>query len=248
MLNDMIDFDKIIRHGITIKSSGTAGGQKEIFQPPSKLIAASTVAIDCQKITRNSRILTICKPDHAAGLLAQTLPAHLIGAHYTIVPFNAYRFFEDIRSHTHTMATPLHLKLIMRTKEFKNCDLFGKFILTGADPVEWHIIEEFVKKGATVCSNWGMTEIGPICINKTFYDIDQVLEEKEKSVHNATILGDTFYCDYKLIKDELYVRGDICVYDDWYATKDIVSKKNETLFFCKRADMEMKLSDSRKGL
>ena len=122
------------------------------------------------------------------------------------------------------------------------------FILTGADPVEWYVIEEFVKKGAIVCSNWGMTEIGPICINKTFYDIDQVLEAKKISEDNTTILGDTYYCDYKIVNNELYVKGDICVYNDWYATKDVVLEKNNTLFFRRRTDVEIKLNDSRKGL
>lgn len=244
----MIDFSKVTQNGISIKSSGTSGEQKEIFQPPAKLIAASKVAIDCQKLTSKSRILTICKPDHAAGLLSQTLPAYLIGAYYNIVSFNAYRFFKDIKGYTHTMATPLHLKLIMCTKEFKTCDLSGLFILTGADPVEWHVLEAFVQKGAIVCPNWGMTEIGPICINKTFYNIDQVIEAKSQAVEHTTILGDMYYCDYKLVNGELYVKGDICVYDDWYATKDIVSQKNNVLFFHGRKNMEIKLNDSRKGL
>lgn len=244
----MINLDDIIQNGITLASSGTSGEQKYIYQSPAKIYSASKVAINCQSITKSSRILTICNPKHAAGLLAQTLPAYLVGAEFKLVPFSAFRFFRDVAGYTHTMATPLHLKLIMATKQFNDCDLSGLFILTGADPVEWYLIEEFVKKGATVCSNWGMTEIGPICINKTFYSMDQVLKEKSKSVENTTILGDTFYCDYKIVDNELFVKGDICVYDDWYGTKDLVSEKEGVLYYHGRKGMEIKLNDSKKGI
>lgn len=244
----MSNLDDIIQYGVSIPSSGTSGEQKLIYQSPAKLYAASRVAIESQKITKSSKILTICNPNHAAGLLAQTLPAYYIGAEFKLVQFNAFRFFKDIEDCTHTMATPLHLKLIMATKQFKDCDLSGLFLLTGADPVEWYLIEEFVKKGAIVCPNWGMTEIGPICINKTFYNIDQVLEEKSKSVDYATILGDTFYCDYKIVDNELFVKGDICVYDDWYGTGDIVSDHNNTLYYHGRKGMNINLYDSKKGL
>jgi acyl-coenzyme A synthetase/AMP-(fatty) acid ligase len=243
-----MNLDDVIQYGISLKTSGTSGDQKYIYQSPSKIYNASKVAIDCQKITRSSKILTICNPAHAAGLLAQTLPAYIVGAEFRLVSFNAYSFFKNVSGFTHTMATPLHLKLIMSTKQFKDCNLSGLFILTGADPVEWYLIEEFVKKGATVCSNWGMTEIGPICINKTFYNIDQVLEEKNKSNKNTTILGDTFYCDYKIVNDELFVKGDICVYDDWYGTKDLVSNVNDTLYYHGRKDLHINLNESKKGL
>ena len=244
----MINFDEIIQRGISIKSSGTSGEQKDIFQSPKKLIAASKVAVECQKLTKSSRVLTICNPSHAAGLLSQSLPAHLIGAKYDFVNFNAFRFFRDMSGYTHTMATPLHLKLIMKTKEFNQCDLSGLFILTGADPVEWYLIEEFVKRGAIVCPNWGMTEIGPVCINKTFYTVEQVKEEQFNSPDNSTILGDNSYCEYKIIDNELFVKGDICVYDDWYGTRDLVSQVNGILYYHGRKGMEIKLHDSKKGL
>ena len=71
-------------------------------------------------------------------------------------------------------------------------------------------------------ANWGMSEIGPLTINKVFHELDQIQEVKRKE----TILGDTYYCDWKIEDNKLFVKGDICVYDDWFNTQDFV-KLNE---------------------
>ena len=76
-------------------------------------------------------------------------------------------------------------------------------------------------------ANWGMSEIGPIAINKTFYNLDQIQEVKE----DLTILGDTYYCDWKIDNNVLYVKGDICIYDNWFATNDKVNFKNNIVYY-----------------
>ena len=39
---------------------------------------------------------------------------------------------------------------------------------------------------------------------------------------------ENFYCDYQISdSNELIVRGDICIYDDWFFTGDLVIKKNK---------------------
>ena len=36
-------------------------------------------------------------------------------------------------------------------------------------------------------------------------------------------MGDTAFCDIQISEwNELMVKGDICVYDDWFATGDII--------------------------
>ena len=107
-----------------------------------------------------------------------------------------------------------------------------KTITLGSDPIPWEHISELVEKGATVICNWGMSEIGPCAINKT-YDKNNVWETFYESP-DLTILGNTFYCDWKIEDDILYVKGDISIYDDWYKTKDIVYRagtKNYTLYY-----------------
>ena len=39
-------------------------------------------------------------------------------------------------------------------------------------------------------------------------------------------MGENFYCDYQISdSNELIVKGDICIYDDWFSTGDLVIKK-----------------------
>ena len=61
-----------LSEGVYVKSSGTTGLPKNIFRTPENLKYCNIVAIDSQKITKNSRIYTVCKMEHAGGILAQT--------------------------------------------------------------------------------------------------------------------------------------------------------------------------------
>jgi len=228
----MIDYKKILKQGITLESSGTTGTPKKIFQSPEKLAEANKVAIQAQRLTENSRVYTVCKTAHAGGLLAQTLPAVSIGAKVDVEDFNAYTWVSKINKYTHSHLTPNHARAIMLTKGFKDLDLRGIFITCGADPVSWDIIEAFVEKGCTFMSNWGMTEIGPITINSTFNSMSDVEQVKTRCPEGATILGDTSYTMYRINNDSvLEVKGDICVYDDWYTTNDVVEMVDGILFY-----------------
>ena len=111
----------------------------------------------------------------------------------------------------------------MGTKDFWNCDLNGLWVTCGSDPVDWDIIEAFVNAGATFMTNWGMTEIGPCAINTVFPNIETVQTYKEYQIDGLNLLGDRTYCDFQISEwNELIVKGDICVYDDWFATGDLV--------------------------
>jgi len=220
-------YQYMLLEGVHVKSSGTTGQQKHIFRTPKNLEACNKIAIDCQQITKKSKIYTVCKLEHAGGLLAQTLPAISIGAEVTIEDFNAYKFVKEINKYTHTHLAPGHAKAIIKVKGFKNLNLKGIWVTCGSNPVEWHIIESFVKQGATFMANWGMSEIGPLTINKVFYELDQIQEVNRKE----TILGDTYYCDWKIENNELFVKGDTCIYDDWYNTNDLVYLNNNKMYY-----------------
>jgi len=221
---------KIINEGCVIKTSGTTGTPKDIIQTPEKLKAADEIAIASQRLTSKSKVYTICKTTHAGGLLAQTLPAFRIGAEVSIEPFNAFAFCREIKKYTHTHITPGHARLIMRTKGFKDLDLTGIWITCGSDPVEWNIIEAFVNRGATFMANWGMSEIGPCAINRVFRTIEDIETVKDEQ----TIVGTLEWCETKIIDRELHVRGDICVYDGWFATGDLVKRQNGILYYMGR--------------
>lgn len=232
-----MDVQKILSEGITLRTSGTTGRPKEIYQTSAKLKAANITAIDSQQLTKNSRVYTVCKTAHAGGLLAQTLPALAIGAEVHCEDFSAYQWAKKVNYFTHSHLTPDHCRAIMLTKTWRTLDLTGVWITCGSDSVEWYIINAFVKKGATFMANWGMTEIGPCAINTVFDSVDKVEEYRSKIVQGMDgqisypLLGDRFYCDYKIVKNELYVKGDICVYDEWFATGDMVELTKGGLFY-----------------
>ncbi|MGB5519935.1 MAG: AMP-binding protein [Gammaproteobacteria bacterium] len=224
---DNDNWQAALANGFELQSSGTTGEPKRIFQTPAKLLAANKVAVAAQNITAQSRILTVCRMTHAGGLLAQTLPAWSVHAHVEIKPFNAFTFWRDIQGYTHTHLTPMHCKLLMKTKNFSTLDLAGVFVACGSDNVTFEIIEAFVERGAVFMCNWGMTEIGPITINTVFDTLDKVKQYREQALADAALLGDRYFCEYKIIDDELWVRGDVCVYEDWFNTHDLVALNEE---------------------
>jgi acyl-CoA synthetase (AMP-forming)/AMP-acid ligase II len=243
----MLDFQNILKNGIEISSSGTSGQPKKFFQSPKKIAESNKVAIAAQRLTKDSRVYTCCKLTHAGGLLAQTLPAMSIRATVDIEPFSAYEFVRKIHKYTHTHNTPQHAKAIMLTKAWKDLDLSGIWITCGADPVTWDIIEEFVDKGAIFLANWGMSEVGPIAINTLFDSTEKVQKYKQIAPDNSTILGDTAWCQFKIVENELTVKGTISIYDDWYATGDIVESKDGIFFYRGRKNIIVDLNNPRKG-
>ena len=243
-----MDFQKILEEGITIHSSGSSGPSKPFFQPPAKIRAANKVARTVQDITGNSRIYTIMKLEHAGGLFVQTLPGYEVGAKIDIEPFNAFTFVKKIRNYTHTIISPLHAKLIMKTKTFNDLDLTGITITCGSEPVTWDIIEAFVPKGCKFIADWGMSEIGPVAINHIFETMDEVNRVKAICPKNATVIGSKKYCEYKVENEELAVKGDICIFDDWYYTKDKVVEVEDILFYTGRTNCEVDFDNPKKGL
>lgn len=225
-----------LEEGFTLSSSGTSGSPKSIFQTPEKLAAANRIAIEAQGITPDSRVLTVCRMTHAGGALAQTLPALSIGARVDIVPFNAFSFLRNVADYTHTHLTPAHCELVMQTRSFPKADLAGLFVACGSDRVSFEMIEAFVARGAVFMCNWGMTEIGPITINTVFDSLNKVVEYHAHAITGASLLGDRFYCETKVEDGVLSVRGDCCVYKDWFCTGDqVVVNEQDAMYYLGRA-------------
>ena len=123
------------------------------------------------------------------------------------------------------------MKALRKTKKFEDFDFNGRWILTGSDSVDLDDIEAFVARRAIVQPNWGMSEVGPIAINIIIDHMDLVQELKKLTPPNYAILGNTFYVDYKIISNELHIKSDLCIYDDWFATGDLVSQQENFLFY-----------------
>ena len=203
------------RRGVNIVSSGTTGEPKLVHRTPENLKACNKVAIDVQMLTSKSKVFTCTKLDHAGGLLLQTLPAYTLGCDIHVTKFNPFTFLKEFQNYTHTFLVPKMCQALMKTKGFATCDLTGKVIAMGSDPIESYEIKAFIDRGAIVIANWGMSEIGPNTINKTFRRDDTI-------DFTQNIMGDTVYCDTKIVDGELHVKGDICAIDGWLATGDLV--------------------------
>ena len=216
------------RFGIAIVSSGTTGEPKLIWRSPDNLRACNEVAIHAQQLTSKSKVLTVTKTDHAGGLLLQTLPAYTLGCKVIDVEkFNPWTFIKKVKGYTHTFLTPEQMKAVMMTKGFKDCDLTGIRILGGSNPVSYDMIEAFVSKGALVQPNWGMSEIGPMVINIEIDQIEHIKYLKERTPEGNTILGNCYWCDWKVEEGELYVKSDMCIEPGWFATGDMVYLDDE---------------------
>ena len=79
--------------------------------------------------------------------------------------------------------------------------------------------------------NWGMTEIGPCAINTVFKNLETVEDYKKRALE-GTLMGDNTYCDTKIVKNTLHVKGDISVFgSNWFDTKDLVKKNENNEFY-----------------
>lgn len=240
----------VIDNGITIKTSGSSGEPKEVYQSPTKIKADALNAIEVQEITKDSSVYTCLSLERAGGLFAQSIPAILAGARLTIESFSPYQYVRVADKYTHTHLTPKQAKAVMLTKGFKDLDLKNKIFLVGSEPVTFDIIEAFVERGAIVITIWGMTEIGVNAILHKFRSVLDIVAAKLSAPPNSTILGNIFYCDWKVDQNNcLWVKGDICVYDDWFNTRDtvVIDKDWGWLWYTGRDGTPVDFNNPKKG-
>jgi len=248
------------RAGVKILSGGTTGKPKKIFRSPENLVRCNIIANEAQKITRHSKIYTVCDMGHAGGMLAQTLPGIGIGASVEIEPFNAYKWCKKIKNYTHSHLTPGQAIAIMLTKNSKTLDLTNIWITCGSDRVTYSIIEWFIDRNASFLANWGMSEVGPIAINKLFStrnDLKDLKNDLSTIGHSftnfeqnnlkklsaetiksdpliPTIIGDKQYCEVEIQENRLYVRGEICIKSGWFNTNDLCRLINGRFYYLGR--------------
>lgn len=216
----------MLNKGTLLYSSGTTGDPKPVWQTSFKIKQANAAAREVQDITQTSKVLTVCSLQHAGGLLAQTLPAFEVGAHIEITSFNAREWCNQVQDFSHSHLTPRMAETVTKSSSWKDNRLEDKVIMCGSDKVPAEIINKFTDKGATFIVNWGMSEIGPVAINKVFKpgDVAQDLD-------GLTIMGDQVYCEWAIEDDQLWVKGDICVYNGWFPTGDRVVVEEGVMYY-----------------
>ncbi len=86
--------------------------------------------------------------------------------------------------------------------------------------------------------NWGMTEIGPVAINTIFDSPDKVQRYQQQALDTGSLMGDRYYCDYKIENGCLLVKAETCIYPDWFNTQDRIALNSDgAMYHLGRAPM-----------
>jgi len=212
-------------------SSGTTGTPKRIWHSRAKINSALKVYKRTHDLDSSSRVLNFLSLDHIGGLMMD-LSGKYVGAEVSNIQFNVYKFLDELKEYSHTMLPDSSITALRKTKNFTHYNFSNKFIHCGTEPHTKENIRALVERGATVFCNWGMTEIGPICIHTTFkpHDVDSV----ERYFAPGALLGDNFEIEWKIDDGELVVRSPMSIYKDWHYTGDIVNYENNTLYYIRR--------------
>lgn len=205
--------------GIILYSSGSTGVRKQIFMPERMIVANAENAIRCQRIIPADKILTVCSLNHTGGISAQSLPGLLVGAHVIVTPFNVFNFFKiiQIEKITLTHLVPIMIEGLEKVKN--KYDLSSlRLVVAGSDCVYKKHVEFWISRGVNFMSNYGLTEAGPIIINKEY------TKDTDLSIFDQGVpLGTVAWCDTKIENGELLLKGD-CISNnqDWFKTGDCV--------------------------
>jgi acyl-coenzyme A synthetase/AMP-(fatty) acid ligase len=223
--------------GIFLFSSGSTGKRKSIFLSEKMILSNAANSITLHQLTDTDKILTVCSLNHTGGLNAQTIAALLSGAHNIVEEFNAFNFFRKLNEHqiTVTHLIPVMIDALIKVNN-KQIVKSLRTVVAGSDCVLSHHIQFWTDLGVEFISNYGMTEAGPVILNHLYKKGDDL------SMHNAgVILGDTWWCDHKIVSGELYLKGNSVNTDDWLPTGDCVLQKEEWIVYLGRKSAGCKI-------
>lgn len=209
--------------GMYVYSSGSTGHRKSIFIPESMLLANADVAIDVQDITSDDIIYNTCSMNHTGGLNAQVIPGLLRGCSIIIEEFDAFKFNSRIKE---TGATITHVvpKMLQALRKVDKHNL--RLIAAGSDCMHREYVEKYLSVGVPFMINYGMSEAGPIIINHIFKSLDEL-----SVFGNGIPLGNLVHCEYKIIDNELCLKGDNVNTDDWLLTGDCVTQIDDWIYY-----------------
>lgn len=215
---------------VVMYSSGSSGKRKPIILPESMIYSNAQNAITAQNICKIDKILTVSSLCHTGGLNAQTIAGMLLGCHIIVEQFNAFSFYRIIKEKQITLThliPPMVDALIKVDSDTTDTPL--RFVTCGSDCVYKHHVKYFIDKNILFMTNYGMTEAGPIIINKTYYPNDDL------SINdNGVVLGDRQFVSYKIVDGELYLKGSAINTTDWLPTGDCVREDKGVLYYLGR--------------
>jgi non-ribosomal peptide synthetase component E (peptide arylation enzyme) len=210
---------------LVLWSSGSSGVRKPIYITEDMLLANAKNSIECNNITHEDIVYTVCSMCHTGGINAQSLPALLAGAHVVVEPFNAFTFFRRINKigATITHVVPRMIQALMKVERRGASTL--KTVMCGSDCVTADDVRFFTHLDCDFILNYGLTEAGPIIINHRFRLGDDL------SIFNHGVpLGTRTWCRTVIIGSQLALLGD-CVQDGSILTGDCVYMRDEWFIY-----------------
>jgi acyl-coenzyme A synthetase/AMP-(fatty) acid ligase len=227
-----MDITKILTEGLVLNSTGTTGTPKKIYQPPEKLLANIKNELKVFEITKDSRILN-CSPLTHITAYYVSLTGLYVNATVIQKEMDYKEYLDQLLDFknplTHTVVPPLKLKEIMKDPRFENLKLSNTFVIFGKNFVTKEDVRVWIKKGARVITNWGMSEIGPLCcysIFETEEDLDNIWKLEDK-----VCMGNKLIIEAKIVDGEWVVRGESSIYKDWFYTNDKMFEYEGTYYY-----------------
>lgn len=215
---------------LVLYSSGSTGVKKPIIIPEKMLMSSLHNVINLNNLTNSDKILTVCSPNHTAGLTCQTLAGLLVGATVIMKPFNAFtllRFLIDNRI-TVTHILPAMTQVLMKLKDTPVLpDL--RFVWTGSDCIPRSHVEYWLANGRQVMIAYGMTEAGPPVIYHIFNFNDDL-----NYLDYGYAVGSKILCQSKIVNNELLLKGNIVNTPDWLKTGDCFEIKDNWYYYTGR--------------
>lgn len=225
-----MNIKEILKNGLLLYSTGTTGTRKKIYSSPAKILANIKNEIDIFNITEDSCVLN-CSPVEHITAYCLSLPALFLGAAVIQKTMSSTEYLQELtdKNVTHTVVPPLKIKEIMEDPLFDKLSFNGTYVLFGKNFVTKEDVRTWIKKGARVITNWGMSEIGPLCCYSIFRsenDLDTIWKLSDKSC-----MGNNLIIDAKVIDGEWVVRGEVSIYKDWFFTGDRMLEHNGTYYY-----------------
>ena len=218
-------------------SSGSTGPRKLLKLTDSMLVANAENAIDCQTITHEDKIYTVCSLNHTGGLNAQSIPGLLCGAHVITSTFNPFGFMRELDELEITLT---HLIPIMIDSLIKvDSPILPKqlkLVVAGSDCISKEHVLFWTDRGFEFMSNYGLTEAGPIIINHLYFPGSDL-----SMFEHGVPLGTMAWCDTGIIDNELILMGKCVSKDDWFYTGDCVKKQGPWYMYRGRKEAGCKI-------
>lgn len=215
---------------LVLYSSGSTGNRKPIIITEHMILANIKNILEFNNFTADDRILTVCSLNHTAGLTCQTLSGLFAGSSIIIEPFNAFNIIRLLKEHsiTITHVVPLMTDATMKVSDKTHLPNL-RLVWIGSDCIKLKHVNYWLSSNTDVMTVYGMTEAGPPTIAQIFNSKDDL------SIFNDGYpVGNKIFCDYKIIDDELFLKGDIVNTPNWLQTNDCFKIVNGVFYYTGR--------------